>query len=156
MKRANALSIDGWKALVKACEPKANGVRMGLGALITSERRWLEQHWPRGLPEGVIHADLFPDNVFFSEGKLTGLIDFYFACNDAYAFDVAVCLNAWCFESDGSFNITRGRALLAAYRTVRAFNDAEVAALPVLARGAALRFLLTRLYDFLNRDETAL
>jgi homoserine kinase type II len=156
MRRANALSIDGWKPLVKACEPKANTVRMGLGALITAELCWLEERWPRGLPEGVIHADLFPDNVFFSDGKLTGLIDFYFACNDAFAYDVAVCLNAWCFESDGSFNITKGRALLSAYRAVRPFVAAEVAALPVLARGAALRFLLTRLYDFLNRDETAL
>jgi len=154
--RANALSIDGWKTLVKQCEPKANGVRMGLATLIGSELRWLEQHWPKGLPEGVIHADLFPDNVFFSEGKLTGLIDFYFACNDAYAYDVAVCLNAWCFEGDGSFNITKGRALLSSYRAVRPFTSAEVAALPVLARGAALRFLLTRLYDWINRDDTAL
>lgn len=154
--RANALSIDGWKTLVKSCEPKANSVRMGLGTLISSELRWLEDHWPRGLPEGVIHADLFPDNVFFSEGRLTGLIDFYFACNDAFAYDVAVCLNAWCFEGDGAFNITKGRALLSAYRAVRPFASSEVAALPVLARGAALRFLLTRLFDFLNRDETAL
>jgi homoserine kinase type II len=154
--RANALSIDGWKTLVKQCEPKANGVRMGLATLIGSELRWLEQHWPSGLPSGVIHADLFPDNVFFSEGKLTGLIDFYFACNDAYAYDVAVCLNAWCFEGDGAFNITKGRTLLSAYRAIRPFTAAEVAALPVLARGAALRFLLTRLYDWINRDDTAL
>jgi homoserine kinase type II len=154
--RANALSIEGWKTLVKQCEPKANSVRMGLAALIASELRWLEQHWPQGLPSGVIHADLFPDNVFFSEGRLTGLIDFYFACNDAYAYDVAVCLNAWCFEGDGSFNITKGRALLTAYRAIRPFTAAEVSALPVLARGAALRFLLTRLYDWINRDDTAL
>jgi homoserine kinase type II len=118
--------------------------------------RWLEQHWPQGLPEGVIHADLFPDNVFFSEGKLSGLIDFYFACNDALAYDVAVCLNAWCFEGDGAFNITKGRALLTAYRAARPFSAAEAAALPVLARGAAFRFLLTRLYDWINRDENAL
>ena len=156
LSRANALSLDGWRTLVKQCEAKANSVRMGLAATIVGELRFLEQHWPKGLPAGVIHADLFPDNVFFSEGKLTGLIDFYFACNDAYAYDVAVCLNAWCFEGDGAFNITKGRALLSAYRAVRPLNAAEVAAVPVLARGAALRFLLTRLYDFLNRDESAL
>jgi homoserine kinase type II len=154
--RTNALSLDGWKTLVKQCEPKANAVRMGLGTLIGAELRWLEQHWPQGLPAGVIHADLFPDNVFFMEGRLSGLIDFYFACNDAYAYDAAVCLNSWCFESDGAFNITKGRALLSAYRAVRPFTAVEVVALPVLARGAAFRFLLTRLYDWINRDETAL
>lgn len=154
--RENALSVGGWKPLVKACEVKANSVHMGLATLIATELRWLEQHWPAGLPAGVIHADLFPDNVFFTEGKLTGLIDFYFACNDAYAYDIAVCLNAWCFEHDGAFNITKGRALLSAYRAVRPLTGAEVAALPVLARGAAFRFLLTRLYDWINRDPAAL
>ncbi len=154
--RPNALSVEGWKALVKQCEPKANGVHMGLSTLIGAELRWLEQHWPTGLPAGVIHADLFPDNVFFMEGKLSGLIDFYFACNDAYAYDVAVCLNAWCFEHDGAFNITKGRALLSTYRSVRPLAAVEVAALPVLARGAAFRFLLTRLYDWINRDPSAL
>jgi homoserine kinase type II len=154
--RPNALSVEGWKALVKSCEAKANGVQMGLSTLIGTELRWLEQHWPAGLPSGVIHADLFPDNVFFMEGKLSGLIDFYFACNDAYAYDVAVCLNAWCFEHDGAFNITKGRAMLSAYRAVRPLTGAEVTALPVLAHGAALRFLLTRLYDWINRDPSAL
>ena len=156
LSRPNSLSIEGWKALVKQCEPKANGVRMGLSTLITSELRWLEQHWPRGLPEGVIHADLFPDNVFFMEGRISGLFDFYFACNDALAYDVAVCLNAWCFESDGAFNITKGRALLSCYRAIRPLAPVEVAALPVLARGSAFRFLLTRLYDWINRDAAAL
>jgi homoserine kinase type II len=154
--RQNALSVDGWKPLVKQCEPQANSVHMGLGTLIGTELRWLEQHWPAGLPSGVIHADLFPDNVFFMEGKLSGLIDFYFACNDAYAYDIAVCLNAWCFEHDGAFNITKGRALLSTYRATRPLTPAEVAALPILARGAAFRFLLTRLYDWINRDPSAL
>lgn len=154
--RPNALSVEGWKTLVKQCEVKANGVHMGLSTSIGTELRWLEQHWPSGLPSGLIHADLFPDNVFFMEGKLSGLIDFYFACNDAYAYDIAVCLNAWCFEHDGAFNITKGRALLSTYRSVRPLTGAEVAALPVLARGAAFRFLLTRLYDWINRDPSAL
>jgi len=154
--RPNALSVAGWTTLVKQCEGQANGVHMGLSTLIGTELRWLAQHWPSGLPSGLIHADLFPDNVFFMEGKLSGLIDFYFACNDAYAYDIAVCLNAWCFEHDGAFNITKGRALLSTYRSVRPLSGAEVAALPVLARGAAFRFLLTRLYDWINRDPSAL
>ena len=104
----------------------------------------------------MIHADLFPDNVFFDGARLSGLIDFYFACNDLYAYDVAICLNAWCFERDGSFNITKGRHLLVSYGRVRRFSEAEIEALPLLARGAALRFLLTRLYDWLNRVEGAL
>jgi len=156
LSRPNALSLDGWTALVKQCEPKANAVKMGLGAVIAGELKSLAQNWPGGLPQGVIHADMFPDNVFFVDGRISGIIDFYFACNDALAFDVAVCLNAWCFESDGAFNITKGRALLTAYRATRPFAQAEIEALPWLARGAALRFLLTRLYDWINRDEGAL
>ncbi|MEQ1864735.1 MAG: homoserine kinase [Micropepsaceae bacterium] len=156
LSRPNALSIEGWKPLVRACDAKANSVRMGLAALIASEMRWLEQHWPQGLPEGVIHADLFPDNVFFMDGHVSGMFDFYFACNDAYAYDIAVCLNSWCFEGDGAFNITKGRALLSTYRAIRPLRPIEVAALPILARGAAFRFLLTRLYDWIHRDEGAL
>ena len=104
----------------------------------------------------MIHADLFPDNVFFLGDKLSGLIDFYFACNDMLAYDLAVCLNAWCFEPDASFNVTKARAMLQAYGDERPLTDAELDALPLLARGAALRFLLTRTYDFLNTDANAL
>ena len=100
--------------------------------------------------EGVIHADLFPDNVFFLGDKLSGLIDFYFACTDTLAYDVAICLNAWCFEPDHSYNVTKGRALLQAYAAARPLSVAERDALPLLARGAALRFLLTRLVDWLD------
>ena len=110
----------------------------------------IEVSWPSDLPSGTIHADLFPDNVFFRDGRLSGIIDFYFACTDALAYDVAVCLNAWCFERDNSFNITKGQQLMVGYQSVRPFTASEIAALPVLARGAALRFLLTRLYDWLN------
>jgi homoserine kinase type II len=131
-------------------------VAEGLSALIQQELTALESGWPSGLPQGIIHADLFPDNVLFMDGKVSGLIDFYFACNDAFAYDLGVMLNAWCFEGDGSYNITKGKALIAAYRKRRELNDAERDALPVLARGAALRFLLTRLYDWLNHDSTAL
>ena len=117
---------------------------------------YLEETWPSELPNGVIHADLFPDNVFFLGKDLSGLIDFYFACNDAFAYDIAICLNAWCFEQDLSFNVTKARALLDGYMSVRQLTNSEHAALPTLCRGAALRFLLTRLYDWLSVPEGAL
>ena len=123
---------------------------------IEKELTLLEGAWPNGLPEGVIHADLFPDNVFFLGDRLSGLIDFYFACTDTLAYDVAICLNAWCFEPDHSYNVTKGRALLQGYVSARPLSIAERVALPLLARGAALRFLLTRLVDWLNVPPGAL
>ncbi|HWA29626.1 MAG TPA: homoserine kinase [Rhizomicrobium sp.] len=153
--RENSLSVDGWKKLANDTLPKADVVQKGLASLIETTLSEFTD-WPSGLPGGVIHADLFPDNVLFVDGKISGLIDFYFACNDAFAYDIAVMLNAWCFEQDGTFNITKGRNFLAAYRRQRALTQGEIEALPVLARGAALRFLLTRLYDWINPDPTAL
>ncbi|HYP63607.1 MAG TPA: homoserine kinase [Acidocella sp.] len=154
--RKNALGPEGWGPLLQKCLPQADQVMAGLGEELTD---WLEQiiaAWPQGLPVGHIHADLFPDNVFFLDGKISGLIDFYFACTDIYAYDVAVCLNAWCFERDFSFNQTKSRALLRGYAAHRKLNPAETDALPVLAQGAAMRFLLTRLYDWLNTPSGAL
>ncbi len=154
--RANALDHTGWRPLYRQCEGRSDEVRPGLGAEIEAELDLLEAGWPDGLPAGVIHADLFPDNVFFLRGELSGLIDFYFACNDALAYDIAICLNAWCFETDLSFNITKARALLSGYRAVRRLERSEIDALPILARGAALRFMLTRLYDWLTVPDGAL
>lgn len=156
IKRPNALGADGWRALVQSCIPRADSVQDGLGALIETAHAGLLARWPRNLPAGVIHADLFPDNVLFMNGAVSGLIDFYFACDDAYAYDLAVMLNSWCFESDGAYNVTKGKSLIAAYRRERSLSEAEIEALPVLAGGAALRFLLTRLYDWLNHDPAAL
>ena len=156
IKRANALTVADWRPLYESCAGHADEVHSGLGARIEAELDYLEGHWPDDLPEGVIHADLFPDNVFFKDGKLSGLIDFYFACNDHLAYDLAICLNAWCFEADHSFNVTKARRMLTAYRSVRELSDAELATLPVLARGSALRFLLTRLYDWVNTPKDAL
>ncbi|KWT64365.1 Homoserine kinase [Hyphomicrobium sulfonivorans] len=156
IRRANALGLNGWRPLYDKFAPDANGIVPDLAPLIEGELDYLEANWPRGLPEGVIHADLFPDNVFFIGDELSGLIDFYFACNDALAYDIAVCLNAWCFEKDGAFNITKGRALLRGYESVRPLTDAERTAMPTLARGAATRFLLTRAYDWLNTPKDAL
>jgi homoserine kinase type II len=154
--RPNALTVDSWRPLLAASAPRADEVQQGLAAVLEKELGFLEASWPADLPSGICHADLFPDNVFFVGDKLSGLIDFYFACNDFFAYDLAVCLNAWCFERDRSFNITKARAMLSTYRQVRPFSDAELAALPLLARGCALRFLLTRLYDWLNTPAGAL
>jgi homoserine kinase type II len=156
MRRVNALSVPGWRPLHERAKDRADTVLPGLAATIAQELAFHEANWPKGLPEGVIHADLFVDNVFFLGEKLSGLIDFYFACTDTLAYDVAICLNAWCFETDGSYNMTKSRALLAGYRSHRALSGAELDALPVLARGAALRFLLTRLVDWLNVPPGAL
>jgi homoserine kinase type II len=153
--RPNSLGPLGWAKLAADTKARADTVQTGLAALIETTLKELSG-WPGSLPSGVIHADLFPDNVLFVDGKICGLIDFYFACNDALAYDIAVMLNAWCFEGDGAFNITKGKALLAAYRRQRELTADEIAALPMLAQGAALRFLLTRLYDWLNPDPTAL
>jgi homoserine kinase type II len=154
--RANALSLEGWRPLYDKCCERANEVQRDLRPFIEKELKQLESAWPKSLPQGVIHADLFPDNVFFLGDKLSGLIDFYFACTDALAYDVAICLNAWCFETDHSYNVTKGKALLAAYAAVRPLSAAERSALPLLARGAALRFLLTRLVDWFDVPPGAL
>lgn len=156
MTRANALSVTSWRPLFEHAGARGDTVRPGLCNEVVKELDVLEKSWPRDLPQGVIHADLFPDNVFFLGDKLSGLIDFYFACTDTLAYDVAICLNCWCFEPDHSFNVTKGRALLKAYRDVRPLSKAECDALPMLARGAAMRFLLTRLVDWLAVPEGAL
>jgi homoserine kinase type II len=154
--RPNNLGVAGWRRLYEASAPRAGELQQGLAAELGNELDFLEASWPQGLPSGVIHADLFPDNVFFRERIVSGLIDFYFAGTDFLAYDLAVCLNAWCFEPDGSFNVTKARLLVGQYHAARPLDAAELAALPLLARGSALRFLLTRLYDWLNQTAGAL
>jgi homoserine kinase type II len=156
MVRPNALSLAAWPVLFAEAEARADTVAPGLGERTRRELAHLAAVWPSGLPGGVIHADLFTDNVFFMGEAVSGLIDFYFACTDAFAYDLAVCLNAWCFEPDGSFNRTKGQAMIAGYEAVRRLDDAEAGALPTLCRGAALRFMLTRLVDWLNVPPGAL
>ncbi|MEQ1942171.1 homoserine kinase [Mesorhizobium sp. VNQ89] len=156
LRRSNALAIDGWRQLWAASRDRADEVEKGLAAEVDADFALFDREWPKDLPSGVIHADLFPDNVFFLGERLSGLIDFYFACNDFYAYDVATCLNAWCFEKDFSFNLTKSRALLSGYQSVRPLSEAEKAAMPLLARGSALRFMLTRLYDWLTIPDGAL
>jgi homoserine kinase type II len=154
--RANALSVGGWRPLFAQSAHRADAVAPGLAAEIAAELADLEASWPTDLPRGVIHADLFPDNVFFRGEEVSGVIDFYFACNDIYAYDLAILINAWCFEPGFDFNVTKARHLLSAYAETRPLSAAEIAALPLLARGAAMRFLLTRLYDWLNTPAGAL
>lgn len=154
--RRNDLSVRAWRPLLMKCGAESDRVSPGLFDSLCRELDAIESGWPTGLPTGVIHADLFPDNVFFVDQDLSGIIDFYFACNDACAYDLAICLNAWCFEADGAFNITMARQMLSAYRAERPLSRDEFDSLPLLARGAAMRFLLTRLYDWLNHPEGAM
>jgi homoserine kinase type II len=157
MSRANALSVSGWRPLFDAAASRADELQHGLRDFISAELDRMESGvWPEHLPKGVIHADLFPDNVFFLGEKLSGVIDFTFACNDILAYDIAITLNAWCFETDHSFNVTKARAFLNAYGRERKLSGAEQDALPLLARGASLRILLTRLVDWFNVPPGAL
>ncbi|WP_336486227.1 homoserine kinase [Methylobacterium nigriterrae] len=156
MVRENNLSVGAWRGLFGQAEAQADSVSPGLAERTRADLAALEEAWPRDLPGGVIHADLFTDNVFFIGDDLSGLIDFYFACTDAFAYDLAICLNAWCFEADGRFHRDMAAALIAGYEAVRPLEAAEVEALPVLCRGAALRFMLTRLVDWLNVPPGAL
>jgi homoserine kinase type II len=156
MSRRNALSVAGWRPLFVQAQTQADRVAPGLAERTGRELDLLEGAWPTRLPIGIIHADLFTDNVFFIGSEVSGLIDFYFACTDAYAYDLAICLNAWCFEPDGSFNHTKGTAMIAGYQSLRRLAAEEVDALPILCRGSALRFMLTRLVDWLNVPPGAL
>jgi homoserine kinase type II len=156
MRRENALGIAGWRPLYQRFQSRADEIVPDLSETIGQELEYLDHHWPSTLPQGVIHADLFPDNAFFLGDALSGLIDFYFACNDALIYDVAIALNAWCFETDHSFNATKGQALLKNYQSVRPITPEECEVLPLFARGAALRFLLTRAYDWLHTSKDAM
>src|SRR3954470_9999014 len=156
MTRSNDLGPAGWHRLYIACGERTDEWQPGIADELAAELAFFDKNWPDDLPRGTIHADLFPDNVFFRDRHVSGLIDFYFACTDFLAYDLAICLNAWCFEADGSLNVTKARLLLEGYRRTRPLSSAELAALALLARGSALRFLLTRLFDWLNQPAGAL
>lgn len=155
MARENSLGLAGWRRLAALCRDDAERCAPGLGALIEDELAFLSAHWPKDLPCGVVHADLFTDNVFFDGAEVSGVIDFYFACTDYFAYDLAICLNAWS-NIGGYWLEDNDEALLEGYASVRPLSASELTALPVLRRGAALRFLLTRLYDWINQVEGAL
>lgn len=154
--RANALGSTSWRPLLSSIGEDANILAKGMYDTINGLLEQILQSWPNDLPRGVIHADLFPNNALFVGDKLTGLIDFYFACEEILAYDVGICLNSWCFEADGSFNMTKSRALIQGYDSVRPLSDEEKKAIPVLASGSAMRFFLTRLYDWIHTPKNAL
>jgi len=154
--RANGLSLPAWEHIIDEIAPRADEIKPGLKSLISEEYNYLSEHWPQDLPSGPIHADLFPDNVFFDRNrKLTGIIDFYFACHDFWAYDLAICVNAWCFDERHRFVSDRVQALMQGYNDVRPISSEEEAMFPLLLRGASLRFLLTRSQDFLNPSHSA-
>ena len=154
--RKNSLSLLGWKKLITACRNKPNKLKLNWSEDLRSEYEFLNKCWPKNLPTGVIHADLFPDNAFFINNKLSGIIDFYFACNDFFAYDIAICINAWCFNKENQFDINNSESLINGYQKIRKLSKEEVKYMPILSRGAAFRFFLTRLYDLINHVEGAL
>jgi homoserine kinase type II len=157
LKRGNDLAPANWIEMWAGRSHDAETLETGTTKAIESDLAIILRDWPQDLPTGTIHADLFPDNVLFMGDEVSGLIDFYFTCTDFLAYDVAIMLNAWCFEPNGrEFDITKGRALLAGYQSVRALDQRELDALPLLARGAALRFYLTRLIDWTTEMDGAL
>ena len=155
-RRPNALGPDAWRPLLDSIGDRADVVGDGMRDAINDRLDTILGAWPRDLPTGVIHADLFPNNVLFIGDRLTGVIDFYFACDDILAYDLSICMNSWCFEPDGSFNLTKSRAMLKGYQSVRPLAEAEIDAIPVLAAGSAMRFFLTRLYDWIHTPADAL
>ena len=155
-RRPNALGPAAWRPLLESIGAQADVVGEGMQTAIRQRLDMMLSNWPSDLPSGVIHADLFPNNVLFIGDELTGIIDFYFACDDIFAYDLSICLNSWCFEPDGSFNLTKSRAMLRGYQDVRPLSDAEIEAIPMLAAGSAMRFFLTRLYDWIHTPADAL
>lgn len=154
--RPNDMALTCWQELFAQCADRADSVQQGLASVLQNELDALARHWPAHLPHGIIHADLFPDNVFFDGDKFCGMFDFYFACNDLLAYDLVITINAWCFEHQQAFNVTKAKALVAGYQEIRQLSVEEIQALPLLARGACIRFLMTRLYDWLHPVPNAL
>lgn len=155
--RANTLGLLDWAPLAASCDGDLDRIQAGLEERVTAEVACLLENWPRDLEQSVIHADLFPDNVLMLGDAVTGLIDFYFSCTDVRAYDLAVMHGAWCFDSDGaSYQADRGEALIAGYQSALPLTAAERASFPILCRGAALRFLLTRAYDWINTPPDAM
>ena len=158
-KRENRLSVDSWKKIYQKIKKDCTKIHPNLTNIIEKNLQEIENSWPKNIPSGIIHADLFPDNIFFKGNKLTGIIDFYFSCHDFYAFEIAICLNAFCFEGKNenlSFNVTKAKKFIDGYSSIRKLSEEEKKSLKILCQGAAMRFLLTRVFDFLNLTEGAI
>ena len=159
LKRKNNLSVESWRNLFEAVKDKCSKIHKDLPKLIQENLDDVEKNWPKNLPKGIIHADLFHDNIFFIQDKLSGIIDFYFSCEDYFAFEIAICFNALCFDgpkSNLSFNVTKAKNFIEGYTSVRKLTYEERTSIKVLSQGAALRFLLTRVFDALNKVEGAI
>ena len=158
-KRKNKLSIDSWREIYNKVKKDCSKIHHSLPMVIEKNLDKIEKNWPKNIPSGVIHADLFPDNIFFKNNKLSGIIDYYFSCYDFYAFEIAICLNALCFEGKNenlSFNVTKAKKFIDGYSSLRKLSEEEKKSLKVLCQGAAIRFLLTRVFDYLNLTEGAI
>jgi len=156
--RTNDLSVKSWRSIFSQVKNKCNKIHPELPKLIEANLTSIEKEWPKNLPSGIIHADLFSDNIFFKNNKFSGFIDFYFSCNDFYAFEIAICFNALCFDGvkqNLSFNVTKAKKLMEGYNEVRKITKDEKIAIKVLSQGAALRFLLTRVFDYINTVDDA-
>ena len=158
-KRENKLSLNSWRDIYNKVKKDCSNIHKNLPKVIEKNLEEIEKNWPKDIPSGIIHADLFPDNIFFKNNKLSGIIDYYFSCNDTYAFEIAVCLNALCFEGKNenlSFNVTKAKKFIDGYSSIRKLTKKEKTSLKILCQGAAMRFLLTRVFDYLNLIEGAI
>ncbi len=158
-KRENKLSINSWRNIYNKVKKDCSKIHPNLIDVVEKNLDLIERKWPTNIPKGIIHADLFPDNIFFKDNKLSGIIDYYFSCNDFYAFEIAICLNALCFEGKNenlSFNVTKAQKFIDGYSSIRKLAEEEKSSLKILCQGAAVRFLLTRVFDFLNLTEGAI
>lgn len=153
--RKNNLSIESWQNIFE----KTIKQKIDLDETIIKKTKnylnFLKDNWPKNLPQGIIHADLFPDNIFFTNNKVSGIIDFYFACNDFFAYEIAICINSICFDNNSTFNMTKAKNLIDGYSSIRTLSEEEKKFLPILSMGAAMRFFLTRLHDFYHTDNKA-
>ena len=159
IKRTNRLSVNSWRLIYRKIQRDCSKIYPDLTKIIERNLEIIEDKWPKNIPRGIIHADLFPDNIFFKGSKLTGIIDFYFSCYDFYALEIAICLNALCFEGKNenlSFNVTKAKKFIDGYSSIRKLTEEEKESLKILCHGAAMRFLLTRVFDYLNLTEDAL
>jgi len=158
-KRVNKLSIKSWREIYDKVKKDCSKIHPNLTNTIEKSLEEVEANWPKDIPSGIIHADLFPDNIFFKNEKLSGIIDYYFSCSDFYAFEIAICLNALCFEGKNenlSFNVTKAKKFIDGYSSIRKLTENEKNSLKILCKGAAIRFLLTRVFDYLNLTKGAL
>ena len=158
-KRQNKLSVDSWRKIFNKVKKDCSKIHLDLPNIIEKNLDIIEKNWPKNIPSGIIHADLFPDNIFFKNNNLSGIIDYYFSCNDFYAFEIAICLNALCFEGKNenlSFNVTKAKKFINGYSSIRKLTEDEKKSLKILCQGAAIRFLLTRVFDYLNLIEGAI